>query len=97
MECEFNSNRWVKAKTPKVCSECRSSISPGDTYQRSVGKVEGDFWSEYFCKRCGLAMRWLMDRGHAWMSKAILDDVRQCVSEELEERGTIRTPGAAVA
>lgn len=47
---------WIetehKARTPKVCSSCRGSIRPGETYTKHFSKYDGLVTSNVMCKPC---------------------------------------------
>lgn len=45
-----------KARKAHICIECHRTIHPGETYTKSVGVWEGDFWS---CKRCAHCMAYM--------------------------------------
>ena len=48
----FFSQRMVKARKYHVCYECRGQIAPGQPYQLTVGKWEGNFDTFKFCAPC---------------------------------------------
>jgi len=51
-ETEFFEQTWPKARKLHQCSECDRPIAPGTTYQRCVGKSDGEFWTFNTCTIC---------------------------------------------
>lgn len=49
---EFFIDRWVKARKPHQCGECRRLIKVGSTYYRATGKWDGEVSSFVQCERC---------------------------------------------
>jgi len=49
---EFWQECTVKARKPHECCECKSVITPGRAYQKTIGKYEGDFFSFETCDMC---------------------------------------------
>ena len=41
-----------RARTDHVCSDCGRTISPGETYRRSVGFNDGTAWTWKDCAHC---------------------------------------------
>lgn len=75
-----------RARKDHRCDECSRMITAGAPYRKIAGTHEGDFWAMKVCKRCMKAMEWLMGRGHGWKGGRVLDDVRECVEQELLEK-----------
>lgn len=58
---EFFDVSWCTARKEHICLECRKTIKPGDKYEYTAGKWDGEFetfktckpcvaiWNEYFC------------------------------------------------
>lgn len=49
---EFCSVRLVVARKPRKCCECRRAIAPGECYERTAGKWNGDFDTFETCGLC---------------------------------------------
>jgi len=49
---EFVSEKIVKARKIHKCGECGREISPGEKYEKVVGKWEGDLSSHKTCVDC---------------------------------------------
>lgn len=49
---EFWQERTVKARKPHQCCECRADILRGQSYDKTIGKYEGDFFSFETCALC---------------------------------------------
>jgi hypothetical protein len=48
----FASTKTVKARKRHVCEECFRSINPGETYHRTAGSWESDFFTNIACAHC---------------------------------------------
>lgn len=49
---EFYDERWVVARKPHTCHECRRPIAIGQRYYRVTGKWDGDVNSFRICADC---------------------------------------------
>ena len=49
---EFYSSTWPKARKPHKCCECRREIAPGEKYERTVGKWDGQMDTYLTCSEC---------------------------------------------
>lgn len=52
---DFNHTRKVVARKPHACEECRRTIEPGETYERTAAVWEGDFITCVACAHCAAA------------------------------------------
>ncbi|MBT8163063.1 MULTISPECIES: hypothetical protein [Arthrobacter] len=52
MSSDFAATKAVKARKLHVCDECFRAISPGETYHRTAGSWEGDFFTNIACAHC---------------------------------------------
>lgn len=48
----FYDERWITARKPHACYECRATITVGERYERVSGKWDGEVRSYYFCAAC---------------------------------------------
>lgn len=51
-EPEFCDERWVKARKTHRCCECSRVIPIGETYERTVGKWDGEMQTHKTCEPC---------------------------------------------
>lgn len=51
-EASFFSEKWVTARKPHLCAECKLPIAKGEKYRRVAGKWEGDLDTFHFCASC---------------------------------------------
>lgn len=58
---DFATTRTVAARKDHRCGECFRAIAPGETYERSAGSWEGDFWTMKTCSHCA-ALRTIIDK-----------------------------------
>lgn len=49
---DFQSLKWVKARKPHKCCECRRQIQPGESYLRYTGKWDGEMNTYRTCAVC---------------------------------------------
>lgn len=49
---EFCSTRMVVARKSRRCEECRRAIAPGERYERTAGKWDGEFSTFDTCAIC---------------------------------------------
>lgn len=49
---EFFNIRTIKAKKNHICCECGKKIQPGEKYDYTAGKWEGDFFTYKTCQFC---------------------------------------------
>jgi hypothetical protein len=54
MSSDFAATSAVKARKPHVCEECGRIIEPGETYHRTAGSWEGDFFTNVACAHCNV-------------------------------------------
>jgi hypothetical protein len=52
MSNDFASTKQVKARKHHNCDECGRVIEPGETYRRTAGSWEGDFFTNVACGHC---------------------------------------------
>ena len=50
--CEWETNRWVKARKHHRCEECGRNIQPGEQYLYSAAKQDGSVWQSKCCEHC---------------------------------------------
>lgn len=48
----YNASVVKRCRKPHRCDECKRTIEPGESYERIVGKWEGDFETWIFCDEC---------------------------------------------
>jgi len=51
---DFAANKPVKARKIHICDECQRRIQPGETYHRTAGSWEGDFFTNKACAHCDI-------------------------------------------
>lgn len=56
---DFASTTTRKARKRHVCEECFRSIDPGETYHRTAGSWEGDFFTNIACAHCHVFRKWI--------------------------------------
>jgi hypothetical protein len=80
---EFCDITTVKARKPHRCYECRGSIKPGESYERTAGKWDGDFCSFKTCALCRELRRWAVISVpcFCWTYGELHENVRDMVSE----------------
>lgn len=61
MSNDFASTKQVKARKAHKCEECWRTIEPGETYHRTAGSWEGDFFTCVACAHCA-ALRKRVDK-----------------------------------
>jgi hypothetical protein len=54
---DFASTKPVKARKHHNCDECGRVIEPGETYRRTAGSWEGDFFTNVACGHCDVFRR----------------------------------------
>ena len=88
---EFIRNTKHKAVKHHRCSECRSMIAPGETYELCSGKWDGRFEAYKMCPRCAAVRDHI--KAHVpcfcWALGYMLEDVR----ETLENMVSIKETG----
>lgn len=52
IENEFYAEEERRAKAEHECIECGRTITRGETYQRAIGKCEGDWFTAKTCADC---------------------------------------------
>lgn len=75
-ECEFSSVDNPVARKGHCCCECVGAISPGEKYQRNVGKSDGDMWSMATCHLCA-EIRNHFSCGGGYFLGTLWDDLRE--------------------
>jgi hypothetical protein len=80
-DCDFDPPEFCQVSSPKArkkyrCVECLNTIEPGEQYERTVGKWEGEFSTQRTCFRC-VDLRNLLDLD-CWVFGNLVDDVSQC-------------------
>jgi len=50
----FASTKTGRARKRHICEECFRSIDPGETYHRTAGSWEGDFFTNIACTHCNV-------------------------------------------
>lgn len=67
---EFCASAEVRARKPHGCEDCDRTIQPGERYERTSGKCEGDMFTLKTCLRCKalrvLVHQYELARGCAW-------------------------------
>lgn len=59
MAWDFINTKYVEARKPHVCEECKATIAVGERHAYTAGKVEGYLEQYRLCMTCeGLAMAW---------------------------------------
>ena len=75
---EFYDRRQHAARMPHKCSECGKRIAPGESYERAIGKWDGDVGVFKTCCRC-VALRECI-KAHVpcfcWAHGNLLEDCR---------------------
>jgi hypothetical protein len=54
MSSDFAATEAVTARKSHVCEECWRTIHPGETYHRTAGSWEGDFFTIKACAHCNV-------------------------------------------
>jgi len=54
MSADFAATKAVKARKSHKCEECFRWITPGETYHRTAGSWEGDFFTIKACAHCNV-------------------------------------------
>lgn len=63
MSADFNSTTHpVNTRALRRCEECGRQIEVGETYERTVGKWCGQFFTNIACQHCGAARRIANDK-----------------------------------
>lgn len=84
---EFFAEGWRRARKPHPCGECRRTIDPGESYMRSVGKINGDMSCYKVCAQCRAAAQWLATVCEGWLFDCVEEDLRNhVVGDERELR-----------
>lgn len=78
---EFIDVRHVKASKPHKCCECGRQINPGECYERTAGKWEGDFHMFKTCEQCEDLRESLMALGFCPAFGEVRADHREYISE----------------
>lgn len=59
MSSDFAATKAVTARKRHVCEECFRPIDPGETYQRTAGSWEGDFFTNIACAHCHVFRKYI--------------------------------------
>jgi hypothetical protein len=80
---EFSETRTVKARKPHRCYECRGPIDPGESYQKTAGKWDGDFCEFKTCALCAELRQWarISVPCFCWTYGELHENVSDMVSE----------------
>jgi hypothetical protein len=80
---DFYSRRIVTAKTRHECYECGGIILPGEQYEYTSGKWDGQFDTFKICERCHDIRQWVQNNVPClcWAFGHILEDCREAVEE----------------
>lgn len=55
----FASTKTVRARKAHSCEECGRTIHPAETYHRTAGSYEGDFFTNVACGHCSVFRRYI--------------------------------------
>lgn len=77
---DFATTTARKARKPHRCEECFRTIHPGETYHRTAGSWEGDFFTLKACGHC-CAFRKHIDRADAYYYEGYFGGVSTWVTE----------------
>lgn len=80
---EFCTISRPKARKQHKCYECGGAILPGEQYEYTVGKWEGDLDTFKICERCRDIRQWVKNNVPClcWAYGSIIDDCREAVIE----------------
>ena len=59
MSSNFAATKSVKARKMHHCEECFRRIEPGETYHRTAGSWEGDFFTIKACGHCHVFRKYI--------------------------------------
>lgn len=71
--------KFVAARLPHRCSECRRTIERGESYHREAYVFEGIFHVHKTCAHCMVVRHWLSDECGGWLYGAVEEDAREHV------------------
>ena len=74
-DCDFCSEQMVTARKTHTCTECRRTITPGERYERTAGKWDGELHSFKTCRHCLEARSWLSDNCGGWLFGEVFADL----------------------
>jgi hypothetical protein len=77
VENEFYVAKVIKARKEHKCCECKRVILPGEGYERSAGKSDGDMWNYATCPEC-LAVREVFVCG-GWYFGCLWDSMEEAI------------------
>lgn len=86
---EFFHNEVRKAAKEHACVECGRTISKGETYTYSVGKMDDRMSSYKQCEHCLAAAQWLQVACGGWLFEGVLEELREHWDEEPELRSPV--------
>ncbi len=75
--CEFNSAATFKARKTHKCGECYRTIEPGETYERAIGVMQGDFFTYKTCAHCVAARGWLVRECRGYIYSQVEEELRE--------------------
>lgn len=85
MSADFTSPREVTARTTHRCEECGRRIDPRETYIRTAGKWEGEFYTNVACSHCAVARSWLGTIDKNYLFETFYGGLWDCVAETKDE------------
>jgi hypothetical protein len=93
---EFVHSETRKARKPHQCYECGVAIQPGQRYEHTAGKWDGDVMVNSTCLRCvalrtaHVAAHRAIGEGGGFLYGGVLDEIRQCLIDEPGYRAPFR-------
>lgn len=71
-----------RARKAHQCIECGREISPGETYEKYKGLLDGRIDTLKTCQHCVIARGWIQKQCGAWLYHGLLEDLKEHWDEE---------------
>lgn len=80
---EFSRRTQPRARRQHKCTECDRAILPGETYERTVGRWDGEFCVFVTCEHCYDARQFMVNSlpCFCWSHGSLHEEIRETLRE----------------
>lgn len=72
---EFLNVKTQKARKEHICNECWRTIKPGEEYEYSFGRFDGEAQEHKTCTHCQVPTAWLAQECGGSLYEMVLEDI----------------------
>lgn len=69
------------ARKAHVCTECRRTINPGESYVRIASLFEGSWDTYKQCAHCCIVTKWLTEECSGYLAHGVYEDIHEHARE----------------